>query len=70
MKTTSGVDSPYEVLVVATITTDDEGNLKIKQVDEFGDSQIYLERMKAFSVYLALYNQSVLVVNVKFKLQS
>jgi len=50
LKTTSGANSPYEALVIATIAADDEGNLKIKQVDEFGDSQTYLERINAFSV--------------------
>ena len=48
--TSSGLNAPYEALVIATIFTDDDGTLKIKQIEGFWDSQAYVERIKSFGL--------------------
>ena len=49
MKTKFGASPPYESIVIATIVTDDDGALKIGQIEEFIDSKIRFEQMKAFA---------------------
>ena len=47
MRTLSGVDLDRESLYIAYIGTDEDGSLKIMQIDEFTDSQVYLDLFKA-----------------------
>jgi hypothetical protein len=45
--TTFGVEINREAISIVHTATDDDGNLKIKTLEEFVDSQTYLESMKA-----------------------
>lgn len=42
-KTPFGVEMDREMLFIALVVTDDDGSLKIKQFEEFVDSNVYLE---------------------------
>ena len=46
MKTKLGVDIDREAICIITVA-DEDGNLKIKRVDEFIDSKVHLEGMQA-----------------------
>lgn len=48
-KTSIGVDMTYEAISIAHIVTDEDGNLKIKQFEQFVDSKTYLDAMQAFA---------------------
>ena len=37
----------FEMVITADIVADDDGSLKIKQIDEFNDSKAYLDFFKA-----------------------
>lgn len=47
VRTTVGVELTREMILIAHIVTDEDGNLKIKQLDEFTDSKAYLDFFKA-----------------------
>ena len=49
MKTSSGVDVDRESIYITDIVTEEDGSLKIKQFQEFTDSQTYLDLFKAAS---------------------
>ena len=36
-----GIDTKCEALYIVHFVTDDDGSLKIKQIDEFKDSKVY-----------------------------
>lgn len=38
----------YEAIIIAHIVTDEDGSLKIKQIEEFVDSKSFLDSMQAF----------------------
>lgn len=45
-KTSLGVDMNREMIFIATIVPDDDGNLKIIRFEEFTDSKAYLDFVK------------------------
>ena len=45
--TTLGIEMNYEAINMVDIVTDDDGSLKIKQVEEFIDSKTFLDSMEA-----------------------
>ena len=45
--TSFGFDIHRESIFIAHIVTDDEGSLKIKQLEDFTDSKLYLEGIQA-----------------------
>lgn len=47
-KTTTGADMPYEAVNFTHIVPDENGNLKIKLIEEFVDSNSYAKSMEAF----------------------
>lgn len=47
MKTVIGVESTRESIYIARIVTDEGGNLKIKQIEEFTDSKAHLDFVQA-----------------------
>jgi hypothetical protein len=46
VKNSHGIDTVCEALIIVHIVTDDDGSLKIKQVDEFRDSKAYSGMMQ------------------------
>lgn len=46
-KTLVGVDMSRESILIAQIAPDEDGSLKIKQLEEFTDSKLYLDFIKA-----------------------
>jgi len=48
-KTSFGLDSTYEAICIAHVATDDDGSLKIKQMEEFVDSKTLIDNMKAYA---------------------
>jgi len=48
-----GVNTVRESIFIVHIVTDDDGSLKIKQLDEFTDSKAYLEIAQAFAAVKA-----------------
>ena len=44
-----GIDTKYEAIYTTHFVTDDDGSLKIKQVDEFTDSEVYSSVHKALA---------------------
>ena len=38
---------PFEAMEIVDVVTDDDGSLKIKQVQQFIDSKIFLDSMQA-----------------------
>lgn len=47
-KTSVGVNSTYEAITISRIVADDDGALKIIQMEEFVDSKTLLETIKAY----------------------
>ena len=47
MKTSIGVELNRESIFIAHIVTDEDGSLKIKQVEDFTDSKAYLDFIQA-----------------------
>jgi hypothetical protein len=43
------LDTRRESIYFVHIVTDEDGTLKIKQIDEFTDSKVYLDIMQALS---------------------
>ena len=46
-KTSVGVDATLESIYISHIVTDEDGSLKIKQVEEFTDSKAFVEFIQA-----------------------
>lgn len=42
-----GIEMIREMILTAHIVTDEDGSLKVKQLDEFTDSKAYLDYFKA-----------------------
>ena len=53
MKNKLGMDTVLESLLIVHIVTDDDGTLKIKQVEDFRDSKVYLELRKSMGEAIA-----------------
>ena len=47
------MNTVHESLFIVTIVTDDDGSLKIKQVEDFRDSKVYLELSKSMGEAIA-----------------
>ena len=53
MKNKLGIDTAHESMFIVHIVKDDDGSLKIKQVEEFRDSKVYLEVSKSMREAIA-----------------
>ncbi len=53
MKNTVGLETAHESLFIVHIVTDDDGSLKIKQLEDFRDSKTYLELRKSMEEAIA-----------------
>ena len=53
MKNRLGMEIINESLFIIHIVTDDDGSLKIKQLEHFRDSQVYLELKKSMGEAIA-----------------
>jgi hypothetical protein len=49
VNTSLGVENPRESIIILHIVTDDDGYLKIKQVEEFTDSKVELDFVQAIA---------------------
>ena len=49
MENPYGLDTKCEAIYIDHFVTDDDGNLKLKQVDEFTDSKVYSGIHKALA---------------------
>ena len=49
IKTSVGVDMTRESIFIVHTVTDDDGSLKIKQIEDFTDSKTYLDFVQAFA---------------------
>lgn len=48
-KTSLGIDSTIESIYISHIVADDDGSLKIKEVEEFTDSQAFSKFVEALT---------------------
>lgn len=48
-ESTLGVGGPYESILIAHIVPDEDGALKIKQIDQFVDSKVHIEHEEAIA---------------------
>ena len=48
-----GLETAHESLFIVHIVTDDDGSLKIKQLEDFRDSKTYLELRKSMEEAIA-----------------
>jgi len=53
MKSTAGLETTYEMLLIVHIVTDEDGSLKIKKTEDFMDSKVYLERRQSMGAAIA-----------------
>jgi len=53
VKNTVGLETAHESLFIVHIVTDDDGSLKIKQLEDFRDSKTYLELRKSMEEAIA-----------------
>lgn len=53
MQTLIGVEGNRESIIIAHIVTDEDGSLKIKQVEEFMDSKAHLDFVQAIATATA-----------------
>ena len=53
MKNPAGIDTKGEGIFIVYIVTDEDGSLKIKQIDDFRDSKVYLELIKSMGPAIA-----------------
>ncbi len=53
MKNTAGLDTPHGSILIVYIVTNDDGSLKIKQIDDFCDSKVYLDLSKSMGEAIA-----------------
>lgn len=52
-QTTFGVELKREAILIAHVVTDDDGSLKIKQIEEFVDTKSQLESIQALEAAIA-----------------
>jgi len=57
VKNSVGIDTAHESLFIVHIVTDDGGCLKIKQIDDFRDSKVYLELSQSMGAAIAAANK-------------
>jgi len=57
VKNSVGIDTAHESLFIVHIVIDDCGCLKIKQIDDFRDSKVYLELSQSMGVAIAAANK-------------
>jgi hypothetical protein len=48
-KTSVGVEMTRELIIITDFVTDEDGSLKIKQMEEFTDSKVYLDFYQAIA---------------------
>jgi len=53
MKNPIGLETKHESLFTVHIIADEDGSLKIKQIDEFRDSKAYLELSQSMGTAIA-----------------
>ena len=53
MKNNVGLETTHESLFIAHIVTDDDGSLKIKQIEEFRDSKTYADLRESMGAAIA-----------------
>ena len=53
MKSPLGRDTTQETIFIAHIVADDDGSLKVKKLEEFRDSKVYLEIREAMTAAIA-----------------
>ena len=53
MKSSLGIDTTHESIFIVHIVTDEDGNLKIKKLEDFRDSKVYLEIREAMTAAIA-----------------
>jgi hypothetical protein len=53
MKTSIGVGSTNESLFIVHIATDADGSLKVKKIEDFFDTKVYLEFKQAMTAAMA-----------------
>ena len=53
MKNPIGINMKGEGIFIVHIAADEDGSLKIKQVDDFHDSKVYLELIKSMGPVIA-----------------
>ena len=53
MKNRLGMDTVHESIFIVHIVTDDDGSLKIKQLEDFRDSKVYVELRKSMGEAIA-----------------
>jgi hypothetical protein len=51
------MDTTHESIFIAHVVTDEDGSLKIKQLEEFRDSKVYLELSQAMAAAAAQPNK-------------
>ena len=47
------MDTTHEVMFIMHIAADDDGSLKVKKVEDFRDSKVYLEIREAMTAEIA-----------------
>ena len=52
-KTSLGIDTTHESMFIVHIVADEDGSLKIKKVEDFRDSKVYLEIHEAMAAAIA-----------------
>ena len=53
MKNTLGLDTTHETIAIAHIAPDKDGSLKIKQIENFFDTQVFLKFSQAVPTAMA-----------------
>ena len=53
LKNSLGMDTTNEVMFIMHIAADDDGSLKVKKVEDFRDSKVYLEIREAITAAIA-----------------
>ena len=53
MKNSAGLDTAHESIFIVHIVTDDDGSLKIMEIDDFRDSKVYLELRQSMGAAMA-----------------
>ena len=53
MKSSLEIDTTHESMFIVHIVADDDGSLKIKKLEDFRDSKVYLEIREAMTAAIA-----------------
>jgi len=53
MYTTIGAGTTYEIIYIAHIATDQDGSLKIKRIEDFMDTNVFLELQRLLAPAIA-----------------